>query len=420
VGVGRSEAGARALGARDAVVIPGAVERRARWVLDSIGAAEVGFGDGVRYRADAWEAVERLECPVGDELAEAFFHLARLEERGGKRDEHGRFRAVWSCLDPLDPPLERLRRKLGVKPPRWDGARFLVALTHDVDSVWRWTRIGLRGAAARLKDDALAGRARAATREATGLALAPLHRLRGTDPNWRFEQIVHETRRRGASGSTFFVLGGHSDPHDGAAPETYERLRPRVIETLAAAGAEVGLHATYAAADDESLLADEQARLVSLGARVEGQRYHYLRVDPHRNLRPLARLGFRYDTSLGFPDAVGFRAGLARPFRPWDFEREQPLDLVEVPLAAMDVTLAEQRYLGLSAQAAWLRLQALLDWAAANGAAFAILWHPDRFDPPTSGGWDRLFYRVIEAVRERGGACVSARDMAAGTSLHHP
>jgi hypothetical protein len=38
VGVGRSEAGARALGACDAVVIPGAVERRARWVLDSIGA----------------------------------------------------------------------------------------------------------------------------------------------------------------------------------------------------------------------------------------------------------------------------------------------------------------------------------------------------------------------------------------------
>jgi peptidoglycan/xylan/chitin deacetylase (PgdA/CDA1 family) len=57
-------------------------------------------------------------------------------------------------------------------------------------------------------------------------------------------------------------------------------------------------------------------------------------------------------------------------------------------------------------------LERLLDWAAANGAAFAILWHPDRFDPPTSGGWDRLYYRVLDAIRERGGVCVPAAELA--------
>jgi hypothetical protein len=393
-------------------VIPEHVERRARWVLDSIGATELGFGDDLPYSSDAWDAVERGERPEGDELADAFFHLARVEERAGRRDEHGRFRAAWSCLDPLDPPLERLRSQLGVEP-RQDGARFAVALTHDVDFVWRWTRVGVRGAAARLKEEVFGGRTGSAVREATGLALAPVHRLRGTDPNWRFEQIVAETLRRGASGSTFFVLGGHSDPHDGPAPETYERLRPRAVETLLASTAEIGLHGTYAAADDKRLVAAEKQELESLGARVAGQRYHYLRVDPHRNLRPLDELGFAYDASLGFSDALGFRAGIARPFRPWDFGREQPLDLVEVPLAVMDVTLSERRYLGLSARAAWPRLETLFDWAAANGAAFAILWHSDRFDPPTSGGWDRLFYRLIDAVRERGGVCMSAVDLAA-------
>lgn len=392
-------------------MIPERVDRRARWVLDSVGATELGFGDDLPYRAEAWDAVERGVRPTGDDLAEAFFQLARVEEREGPRDEHGRFRASSSSLDPLDPPLERLREKLGVKAT-WGGARFLVALTHDVDSVWRWTRIGVRGAMARLKDDLLAGHAGAVTREATGLALAPAHRLRGTDPNWRFEEIVAEERRRGAAGATFFVFGGHSDPHDGAAPDTYERLRPRVVETLASAGAEIGLHGSYGAADDETRLADEKATLEALGVGVDGQRYHYLRVDPHENLRPLQALGFTYDASLGFSDAIGFRSGLARPFRPWDFERERPLDLVEIPLAVMDVTLAEPRYLGLSARRAWPRLQALLDWAEANHAAFAILWHPDRFDAPTSGGWDRLFYRLIDGVRERGGACVSARDMA--------
>jgi hypothetical protein len=393
-------------------VIPEPVERRARWVLDSIGAHDVGFGDDVPYNAGAWEQVDRGERPQGDDLAEGFFHLARIEERNGQRDEHGRFRAEWSCLDPLDPPLERLRRRLGVQRPE----RFTVALTHDVDAPWRWTRIGLRGAAARLKRHALGARLGPAVREATALAAAPVHRVRGTDPNWRFREIVAEERRRGAAGSTFYVLAAHHDPHDGAAPETYERLRPRLVETLREAGAEIGLHGSYTAADDPARIAEEKKALEALAGPVEGHRYHYLRADAHRNLAPLADAGLRYDTSLGFPDSVGFRVGIAYPFRPWDFARNAPLDLLEIPLAAMDATLAEERYLGLSAKRAEPRLLRLLDWAAANGGAFAILWHPDRFDPLTSGGWDRLYSRLLDGIHERGGRCVSAAELASSHS----
>jgi len=380
-------------------VIPDRVERRARWVLDSIGAADIGFGDDVPYDAGAWEQVERGELPAGDDVAAGFFHLARVEERDGPRDEHGRFRAEWSQLDPLDPPLERLRRRLGLKD---EG--FAIALTHDVDTPWRWTPIGLRGSAARLKRNVLQVRAGPALREATALAAAPVHRVRGTDPNWRFREILERER----VGSTFFVLAGHNDPHDGAAPQRYDELRGRLVETIRDGGGEVGLHGSYTAADDPQRLADEHAKLEALAGPVLGHRYHYLRVDPHRNL---ARLPLRYDTTLGFPDAVGFRAGIARPFHPWDFERDAPAEILEVPLAAMDATLAEERYLGLSAKRAAPRLRALVDWAASNGGAFAVLWHPDRFDPLTSGGWDRLYWRFLEEVQARGGVCMSAGEL---------
>ncbi len=383
-------------------MIPPQIERRARWVLDSIGATELGFGDDVPYHPEAWEQVERGELPE-DDLAAGFFHLARVEERNGPRDEHGRFRAEWSRLDPLDPPLERLRQRLGV-----DDRSFTVALTHDVDNPWRWTRIGVRGSAARLKRNVLGVRFGPAFREATALAAAPVHRVRGTDPNWRFEQILAEERRRGAHGSTFFVLAGHHDPHDGSSPETYDKLRPQLVETLRETGAEIGLHGSYTAADDPARLGDEKAALEALAGPVAGHRYHYLRADPHRNV---AQLPFRYDTTLGFPDALGFRSGIARPFHPWDFERDAPADVLEIPLAAMDATLAEERYLGLSAKRAAPRLDALLDWAAANGGAFAVLWHPDRFDPLSSGGWDRLYSRVLDRIQARGGSCVSAGEL---------
>ena len=78
----------------------------------------------------------------------------------------------------------------------------------------------------------------------------------------------------------------------------------------------------------------------------------------------------------------------------------------------MDVTLAEERYLGLSASAAEPRLLGLLDWAAEHGGGFAVLWHPDRFDRATARGWDALYFRLLDAVRERGGVCVAAGDLA--------
>ena len=380
-------------------------------MLDTIGARDAALGDDLPYRADAWEQVQRGERPVGDELADAFFHLARVEERGAPRDAHGRFLASASCLDPLDPPLERLRARLGVEAPRWGGSRFAVALTHDVDVPWRWTRVGLRGGAARLKDALVTRRGRAALREAGALAAAPFHKVRRTDPWWSFDRILSGEAARNVR-STFFVMGGHAHRADGPSPLTYERLRPRLVETIRAGGGEVALHGSYAAAEMPERLRAERGVLTSLGAAAVGHRYHYLRADPHRNLSAVADAGFAYDSSLGFPDAAGFRAGIAHPFRPWDLAREAPLDLIEIPLAAMDVTFGEPRYLGLSPRQAEPRLNALLDWGAANGGGFALLWHNEWFDRSTHAGWGELYFRIVEGVQARGGACVNAGELA--------
>ena len=78
----------------------------------------------------------------------------------------------------------------------------------------------------------------------------------------------------------------------------------------------------------------------------------------------------------------------------------------------MDATLAEERYEGRSAAGAKPRVLALLDRAAEHGGAFSILWHPERFDGPSARGWDRLYFELIEAVRERGGICLSAGELA--------
>jgi len=207
-------------------------------------------------------------------------------------------------------------------------------------------------------------------------------------------------------------MADHAHELDGPAGEQYEELRPRLVETLLDGGAEVGLHGSYSAADDPARISAEKETLEQLAGSVRGQRYHFLRLDPHRNLGQLEAAGFAYDSSLGFSDALGFRAGIAHPFCPWDFEREAPRALVEVPLAAMDVTLSAERYLDLSANEADERLQGLLDWAAENGGGFAVLWHSEQYDSALLPGWDRLYGRLIEEVQRRGGVCLQAGALA--------
>jgi hypothetical protein len=383
-----------------AMTVPERVERRARWVLDTLG-SDKALGVDIPYDAAAWDAVERRELP-DDPLAAAFFHLARVEEIDGPRDQRNRFSAAASCLDPLDPPLERLRRELGAEPPRYaGGAKFAVALTHDVDNPWRWTKRGIRAALSRVKAGEL--------HQVGALARIPVHKLRGTDPYWRFREVVAEERAHGAKASTFFVMARHEHPADGA---SYAGLREKVVTEILGSGAEVGLHGSYLGAEDMEKLAAEAREVERIGGTIAGHRYHYLRVDPHRNLVPLGEIGFRYDTTLGFPDALGFRAGIAHPFRPWDFAKEEPASVVEIPLAAMDATLAEARYQGLTAQQAKPQLVALLDWAAEHGGGFSILWHPDRFDAASARGWDRLYFELLDEVRDRGGVCLAAGELA--------
>ena len=74
--------------------------------------------------------------------------------------------------------------------------------------------------------------------------------------------------------------------------------------------------------------------------------------------------------------------------------------------------LAVPQYLGLGGPGGGPGADAL-DRAAELGGGFALLWHTNRFDPPTAAGWDRLYERILDGVLERGGVCLTAGELAA-------
>jgi hypothetical protein len=305
-------------------------------------------------------------------------------------------------------------RAAGVAPdPSYPGgARFAVALTHDIDTPWRWSRAGRRGAAARGKAALRGRRLGDAGVEAAALALAPLHRLRGTDPNWSFARMAAIESRHGAR-ATSFVLAAHRDPHDGASPRTYAERRAAVVAEIARHGGEVGLHASYTAGDDEALLRQERDELASLtGGAIDGNRFHSLRLRWHEAVPALDALGVAYDSTLGFAERPGSRAGFSYPFRPWNLRAERPARFLELPLVLMDATLAEARYLGLTPAEGQAASEQVLDRLAEAGGCAAILWHNDRFDRIYGRGWGRVYEALVEGVRRRGGYAGTAGELA--------
>ncbi len=334
----------------------------------------------------------------GDVVASAFFLLARWDElRVAARDEFGRLPLAESAfgriagLDLEDPPVEgylaALRRALGLPEPSGWG----VALTHDIDRIRRRTA---RGAAATARRSGARGVARLALR----------------DPWDNLPDLLEASSSRGVA-PTVFLIGRNRHRLDGTPRRAYERTRPAMAAAVRAAGGEVGLHAAFASSERGEELAQELAALRAEAGEVTGVRFHYLRFRYHETVRWLEAAGATYDASLGFSEAPGFAAGIARPFRPWLVGDERPARLRLLPLAVMDTALWSR--LGLDAEAARERALAVLDAVRVAGGRVGLLWHNTALADPRAPGYGPLWGELLDELAARGAELGTAASMAA-------
>ncbi|MGD9696726.1 MAG: glycosyltransferase [Thermoleophilia bacterium] len=363
----------------------------------------------------------REGAPIpADLVASAFYLLARWDElRVPERDRFGRLPLAASAfgriagLDLEDPPVEEylaaLRTALGMRPP----GHWSVALTHDIDRIRRRTPKGLAGVARRGGPAALA------------------RTLGGPDP-WNNIPDVLETESRRGLASTVFLIGRNRHPLDGTPRAVYERERPALAAAVRAAGSEVGLHAAFASSESGAELAAELASLRGEAGPVDGVRFHYLRFRYHETVRWLEAAGAAYDSSLGFSEAPGFAAGIARPFRPYLVGEERPARLTLLPLAVMDTTL--HSHLGLDARGAVAAALRVLERVRECGGRAALLWHNTYFADDRAPGYGDAWEELLDELLRRGarlgpagtpaaapgGGDLSGRRVVHLTTVHRP
>lgn len=292
-------------------------------------------------------------------------------------------------------------------PPRPSKRDFICCLTHDVDffGVRRHTfDRTLWGFAARASVGTLADVLRGrrvpgeAFRNWAAFLSLPLVLLGLAPDFWRpfddYKQV------EGGRPSTFFLVPFKARPGIGPDGTTdVRRATPygigditREASTAAAEGSEIALHGIDAWRD-ASAGREEMSQLGSLSRRpAVGVRMHWLFFASDSPKR-LEEAGFDYDSTWGYNDAVGYRAGTSQVFR-----LTGTSDLLELPLSIMDSALLFPGRLGLSQEAAFERCREIVANAREFGGTVVVNWHDRSLAPERL--WNRCYNRLLGEIEQ--------------------
>lgn len=177
------------------------------------------------------------------------------------------------------------------------------------------------------------------------------------------------------------------------------------IQTLQSAGCEIGLHGIDAWLDSSKGKEELNEIRRICGAREIGVRMHWLYFDKH-SPAILERAGADYDSTIGYNQTIGYRAGTTQVYKPTEVSR-----LLELPLHVMDTALFYPTHLDLSPEEARKRVGKIIDNVVRLGGCVTINWH-DRSIAPERG-WGSFYVELVEELRARGAWFATAAETVA-------
>ena len=202
--------------------------------------------------------------------------------------------------------------------------------------------------------------------------------------------------------STFFVIPYKDNPgrtRQGTAPR---RRASRYgasdiadsIRKLSAAGCEIGLHGIDAWLESSSGRDEfEQIRQLT-AAREIGARMHWLYYD-ERSPETLEGAGASYDSTIGYNETIGYRAGTTQAYKPLDATQ-----LLELPLHIMDTALFYPAHLHLSPAEALQRVNGVIENAVQFGGSVTVNWHDRSIAPERL--WGDSYVHIVHELKSKG------------------
>jgi hypothetical protein len=217
------------------------------------------------------------------------------------------------------------------------------------------------------------------------------------DPFDVFDYMIGNIEKNSIDTRFFFPVGDRSgyDKNPSWRNEEYRNLIHKISDKY-----QVGLHPSFVAGGDGSLINIEADRLRSiLGKEVVFSRFHYVRLFMPRSYNNILHAGISEDYSMGFPDESGFRAGIARPYFFYDVTADKLTNLKIIPFQVMDSTLFD--YKKLDPEGAKEVILTMIGEIRKVGGLFVSIWHnTSLLDNEEWKGWRDVFEFIIKNQKQ--------------------
>lgn len=174
------------------------------------------------------------------------------------------------------------------------------------------------------------------------------------------------------------------------------------------AGNEIGLHGSFFVHQNKNKLKNE---LDLLPTKPIGYRSHFLVFEMDETPYQLENAGFRYDTTLGFPNQIGWRNSCSYPFYLFDHQNQRTSEILEIPLVIMDGTLFFEKYLRLDAASALKKCLEFVQIVEKHGGIMNLLWHNNAFIPYLNPGWAIVLENVLIEAKKKGIQMLKGEDV---------
>ena len=314
----------------------------------------------------------------------------------------------------LDLHIEMLRtwiKAAGIEiieiPPVPYGYKFIVCLTHDVDFIGIKNHLGdhsMWGYLYRASFGSLRNytKGRIDSKKLL-LNLKSFFKLPlvyfglDHDPWDQFDRYLEIEK---GLGSTYFFIpfknrageqfSEKRDPYRAAKYDIGDTVS--ILSKLISNGCEIGVHGIDAWHSVEMGKVELQKILEKTGTHNStGIRMHWL-VGNEKTPEILDKAGFSYDSTVGYNETLGFKAGTCQVYRPLTTK-----NLLELPVIIQDTALFSGKRLNASESQANILCEQIIDTIIRVKGVLTILWHQRSLGPERL--WDDFYIKLLNKLK---------------------
>ncbi len=284
-----------------------------------------------------------------------------------------------------------------------DNQPLAVCLTHDIDFIGMWWFNTLQRILELLKESDF--------NSIISTKLKAMKALtKGKNPFFNFNEFISLEQESGFKSTFFFLTEGGSLKkifENRGGTYNLEGLRC-VIQKMKRKGWDVGLHGSINSYKDYKKFKYEKQRMQQvLGSEELGVRQHFLRFEPQSTWKIQEKCGLMFDTTLGYPDKVGFRGGFSFPFFPYNTNSHREFGILEIPLTIMDRTFT--KYIGYDDPLKVIT--EIINETKKNNGLCTILWHNSSIDEGGFPGYLEIYRKTLELIKSNNGWGTSAKEL---------